>query len=185
MVAAPITPLSWWMHAPRSSTGSPLMRSPRAGSTSMVRIPNVVDAASSSCSVCVERAVRHVYEVGDSTLHRRGGATKQALPQRLGAPREHGERSDVARDDRCRVVDDLGRHRGGRRDQRLVLDDAWPPRPPRPRRRPAASSPSRRRARAAPVRRPRDAPVGRSPRRSTSGRRRATSPTTLTTLSSP
>ena len=74
IVAVPSTPLSWWMHAPRRSTASPLMRNPRAGSTSMVRIPNVVDARSSSPpSLC--STVRHVYSAGWSTLHRRGRAT--------------------------------------------------------------------------------------------------------------
>ena len=46
-VAAPITPLSWWMHAPRRLTVSPLMRRPRSASSDSERMPNVVAASSS------------------------------------------------------------------------------------------------------------------------------------------
>ena len=48
---------------------------------------------------------------------------EEALPEHLGAAREHGEGGDVGDDDRAGVVDDLGGHRRGRRDGGVVLDD--------------------------------------------------------------
>ena len=109
------------MQAPRSSTGSPLIRSPRAGSTSIVRMPKRVDSSSSTApSDSTTRPAR---------VEGRGidapplcVLDEQTLPERLGPSGVHRQRGDVARDDRPRGVDELGRHGGRRRDQRLVLE---------------------------------------------------------------
>ena len=66
--AAPSGPLSWWMHAPRSNTGFPLIRRPLRGSTCSVRTPKVV----TDLVTVRPRVLCAVYSDGWSTLHSAG-----------------------------------------------------------------------------------------------------------------
>ncbi len=169
IVALPRTPLSWWMHAPRRSTGSPLMRSPRSASTAMVRMPNSVDASVElrhrrshrRCGTCTAPAGRRstaeaAPRTGVAAASRAGpgtsvsGATSRATTAPVSSTISvvtRGRRRDQR----------LVLHDGGDRDHRTVVVDrrAW--------------SRARRRARCAPVRRRRDGRRGRSRRLSTSG----------------
>ena len=136
MVAAPSTPLSWWMHAPRSFDRFAVDAQPARGvdrrgcgcRTSVVARSSSPPSPSTDGAARVERRVRR-RSTGEAGRRRGAGAASRP-------PREHGERRDVARDDRAGVVDDLGRHAwssvvtrgvvlddGGDRDHRAVVVD--------------------------------------------------------------
>ncbi len=75
--AAPSGPLSLWMQAPRSSTGSPLIRSPFRGSTVTVRMPWTVCTVwpASESSAAGASVVFAVYSDGESTFQSAGSCT--------------------------------------------------------------------------------------------------------------
>ena len=174
MVAAPSRPLSWCTQAPRSRTGSPLMRRPRIGSTVRDRMPKVVDSSSSTSPPS--------RRVGPAGVERRIVGTP--------APRSSDDeplagRQDIARRRRHRRLgsgDNRGRPRrgppraDGARGPGGLVPHLGADTPPRPRRRRSpAWSAAGRPAPGAPV--PRAARrCGRSPPPNTTGCRRGRGP---------